>query len=219
MPKGLLIQFLRLLVGRRSLPFFSSPVAPPVQAIEPAEQQLAPLGPTVDPVTPVEAPLPSGNDIIITDDKDEATPLPFPTPAVIEITENALADASAPTAASAFTLGCGAFKRRDARLSRAPWLSSPTPAVDPRADLQRLRFTRARTACPRRLRLRRVPPLFAASSPSGCRFPSHCRAAAKATPAVEARSRWDSRTVARLAPTPPSTTSTKWRMGSSASHR
>jgi hypothetical protein len=142
-----------------------------VQAIEPAAQQLAPLVPTVDPVAPVEAPPPSGNDIVVTDDKDEATPMPFPTPAVIEIAGNALADASAPTAVSAFTLGCGAFKRRGGRLSRAPRLSSPTPAVEPRADLQRLWFTRARTACPRRLRLRRVPPLFAASSPSGCHFP------------------------------------------------
>jgi hypothetical protein len=63
------------------------------------------------------------------------------------------------------------LQRRGGRLPRAPRLSSPTPAVEPRADLQRLRFTRARTACPRHLRLRRVPPLFAALSPSGYHFP------------------------------------------------
>jgi hypothetical protein len=63
------------------------------------------------------------------------------------------------------------LQHRGGRLPRAPQLSSPTPAVEPRVDLQRLRFTRARTACPRCLRLRRVPPLFAVSSPSGCRFP------------------------------------------------
>jgi hypothetical protein len=145
MPKGLLTQFLRLLVGRRPLPFFSSPIAPPVQAIEPAAQQLAPLVPTVDPVAPVEAPPPSGNDIVVTDDKDEATPLPFLTPAVIKIAGNALADASTPNAASAFTLGCGAFiaprwltPSRPAALvadarRRAP-CRSPAPAVHPRTD-------------------------------------------------------------------------------------
>lgn len=41
--------------------------------------------------------------IIIDDDKDEAAPLPSPTPAVVEVAGNALAYVSAPTEASIFT--------------------------------------------------------------------------------------------------------------------
>jgi hypothetical protein len=109
----------------------------PVQAFEPAAQQLEPLVPAVAPVTPVEVPTPLGNDIFFLDDEDEAAPLPPPTPADVEVVGEVLAYVSAPTGASVFTFGSGVRKFAKAAVDDAvapprllpPSLATPPPSL------------------------------------------------------------------------------------------
>jgi hypothetical protein len=104
--------------------FFSSPVAPPVQAIEPTAQQHVPLVPTVDPVAPVEAPPPPGNDIVSPTTRTRPRPCRFRPPRSSRSPETRSPmrprRPPRPPSRSAAEL----LQRRGRRLPRAPRLSS-----------------------------------------------------------------------------------------------